>query len=204
MLIEKKRKHTRRRQVPRQRTEGDGANASHGQGAGWARRRPPTDIISRRTGRPQSCLLHLGLCHYFSSFKMNVRRQKWPFLKVATLRALPREKGGARPEGTGPAFLGPYAQVTAALALGLPHHPDAALRPSTHIQPLDTSLRTRVQGQHQGPLLRAPLTGDKHPVGTWPHLVSSLSHQPHSPKQDHGTKSQRKPETGTTIPCQSA
>lgn len=40
MLIEKKRKHMRRRQVPRQRTEGDGANASHSQGAGWGPQMP--------------------------------------------------------------------------------------------------------------------------------------------------------------------
>lgn len=165
----------------------------------------PMDILSRRTRRSRSCLLHLGLYHYFLSFKMNVRRQMWPFLKVATLRALPREKWGACPEGTGAAFLwalSPGHSSTGSQPAIPPGH--AVLHPSTHIQPLDTSLRTRVQGQHQGPLLRAPLMGYKHPVGTCSHLVSSLSHQPHSPQQDHGTESQRKPETGTTIPCQSA
>ena len=60
----------------------------------------PTDIISRRTRRSRSCLLHLGLYHYFLNFKMNVRRQKWPFLKVATLRAPPRE-GGSTPRRHG-------------------------------------------------------------------------------------------------------
>ena len=55
----------------------------------------PTDITSRRTGNLQSLLLHLGLSYHSLSFKMNIRRQKWSFLKVATQKALPREKRGS-------------------------------------------------------------------------------------------------------------
>lgn len=104
-LTEKKRKHTGdgRRHVRELRETALTPHTAREQGG--THRCLPTDMISLGTGRSQSVLLHLGLCHHFLNFKMNVRRQKGPLLKAATLRALPREMGGAHQEGKGPAFL---------------------------------------------------------------------------------------------------
>lgn len=107
----------------------------------------PTDVTSRRTGNLQSFLLHLGLSYNSLSFKMNIRRQKWSFLKAATQKALPREKRGSmhRKEQDLPFIRAlkskghdsPGSQATSPPG-------QAVLHPSTYIWPLDTCLTTRV------------------------------------------------------------
>lgn len=84
---------------------GDGANAHTARArAGLAGALPRTSSHAGLAGH-KSCLLHLGLCHYFLSFKMNKKAE------VAISQGCHPEstsqRRGARFRRDGPAFLGP-------------------------------------------------------------------------------------------------